>query len=131
MTTSQKSKQLHKSTKSQFAGIIQWFPEITMCICMYDLSRHGCFDDLRCKSKSYEVYQLNNDKGGDFGTGPLGIFDLYQFGFQAEQGLHLTVDLVHFGPRYAELAADLLEENLYCKGQQKVAKQGKDSRASP
>lgn len=31
---------------------------------------------------------------------------------QAEQGLHLTVDLVHFGHRYAELAADVLEENL-------------------
>ncbi len=31
---------------------------------------------------------------------------------QAEQGLHLTVDLVHFGHRYAELAADELEEKL-------------------
>eukprot|EP00434_Breviolum_minutum_P028938 symbB.v1.2.025596.t1/scaffold2482.1/size80432/2 len=31
---------------------------------------------------------------------------------QAEQGLHLTVDLVHFGHRYAELAADVLEEKL-------------------
>lgn len=31
---------------------------------------------------------------------------------QDEQGLDLTVDLVHFGHRYAELAADVLEENL-------------------
>jgi len=31
---------------------------------------------------------------------------------QEEQGLDLTVDLVHFGHCYAKLAADVLEQNL-------------------
>jgi len=34
---------------------------------------------------------------------------------QAEQGLELTVDLVHFGPLFAELAADVFEEALEIK----------------
>ena len=32
--------------------------------------------------------------------------------WQEEEGLQLTVDLVHFGDGYASLAADLLEEKL-------------------